>query len=239
MFLPKQHDAIHRAWLFRLLTAIADDSLLNSQLRFKGGTCAAMRGLLDRFSVDLDFDLLETKIMPDIRKHLEAIFEDLGLEIKDFSKKVPQYFLKYPNPNGQRNTLLIDITCPPPKNNDYEAVRLIQIDRIIYCQTVPTMFANKLVTVMERYKKFGSIAGRDIFDVHAFALKGYGFKPEIIEERTGKTAEEYLKELASFIDKHVTQTIIDQDINTLLPAENFRQIRKTLKQETLAFLREI
>ncbi len=238
MILPKQSDSVHKAWLYRLLSAIANDSFLTANLRFKGGTCASMMGIIDRFSVDLDFDLIDPATVPEMRVHLEKIFEKPGLEIDDQSKKVPQYFLKYESAAGGWNTLKLDITFPPPKSNEYEPVRFTEIDRIIHCQTVASMFANKLVTVMERFEKFGSIAGRDIFDIHTFFMKGFLYKSEIIEERTGKVASEFLKILIDFIEKKVTQTVIDQDLNTLLPPENFRKIRSVLKNEVLMFLRD-
>ena len=59
-------DARHKAQLLRLLTAIVDSPYLSQNLYFKGGTCASMLGFLDRFSVDLDFDLnqnADTKII--------------------------------------------------------------------------------------------------------------------------------------------------------------------------------
>ena len=95
MFLPNKKDAIHKAWLYRVLRKIADDNFLVSVLYFKGGTCAAMRGFLDRFSVDLDFDFVgEKNQIPKVKKHLEKIFIDLDLKIKDQSGKAFQYFLK-------------------------------------------------------------------------------------------------------------------------------------------------
>lgn len=238
MILPKQTDAVHKAWLYRLLSAVADDSFLTANLRFKGGTCASMRGIIDRFSIDLDFDLVDSAVMPELRVNLEKIFKKLDLEIDDQNKKVPQYFLKYESADGGRNTLKLDITFPPPKSNEYEPVRFTEIDRIINCQTVPSMFANKLVTVIERFTEFGSIAGRDIFDIHTFFMKGFRYKSEIVEERTGKTALEFLKVLSDFIEKKVTQTVIDQDLNTLLPLDRFRKIRGVLKREVLMFLRD-
>lgn len=238
MILPKPIDAVHKAWLYRLLSAIADDAFLTANLMFKGGTCASMRGIIDRFSIDLDFDLIDFAIMPELGGHLEKIFKKLDLKIEDQSKKVPQYFLKYESMTGGRNTLKLDITFPPPKNNEYEPVRFTEIDRIINCQTVSTMFANKLVTVMERFEKFGSIAGRDIFDIHIFFMKGFRYKPEIIEERTGKTFLEFIRILSDFIEKKVTQTVIDQDLNILLPTERFRKIRGVLKREVLMFLKD-
>jgi len=238
MILPKPSDSVHKAWLYRLLSSIADDTFLTANLRFKGGTCASMRGIINRFSVDLDFDLIDFAIIPELRVHLEKIFKKLDLKIEDQSKKVPQYFLKYTSTTGERNTLKLDITFPPPKSSEYEPVRFTEIDRIIHCQTIPTMFANKLVTVMERFEKFKSIAGRDIFDIHTFFMKGYRYKPEIIEERTGKGITEFLQILNDFIEKKVTQTVIDQDLNTLLPPEHFRKIRGILKREVLIFLKD-
>ena len=59
MNLPRNEDAPHKFQMYRLLTAILSESKLSQQLVFKGGTCAVLRGWLDRFSVDLDFDLIQ------------------------------------------------------------------------------------------------------------------------------------------------------------------------------------
>ncbi|MEK7523609.1 MAG: nucleotidyl transferase AbiEii/AbiGii toxin family protein [Patescibacteria group bacterium] len=238
MILPKPTDAIHKAWLYRILQAVADDAFLTANLRFKGGTCAAMRGLIDRFSIDLDFDFLAPEQMPKARQNLEKIFQKLGLKISQQSKKAPQYFLKYENRPGERSTIEFDASFPAPQRNEYEPVRFAEIDRILHCHTVPTMFANKLVAVMDRFKKHRSIAGRDIYDIHAFFLRGDPYLVAVIEERTGKKVRPFLKSLITFIQKHITQTILDQDLNVLLPAETFGKIRKILKQEVLMFLQD-
>ena len=54
----RPEDIIHKSYLNRLLMEIIDRPVLSHNLAFKGGTCAAMLGYLDRFSVDLDFDVL-------------------------------------------------------------------------------------------------------------------------------------------------------------------------------------
>lgn len=240
MILPNKKDAIHKAWLYRTLTAICDDKFLSGMFYFKGGTCAAMRGFLDRFSVDLDFDFIGTKNdLNNAEKKLEKIFIDLGLEIKDHSEKIPQYFLKYQNKPNERNTLKIDVSFPVPKANKYEPVRLDDIDRIISCQTIETMFANKLVALIERYEKNKSIAGRDLYDIHYFFMNNHGYdKDVIIERRNIKNVKTFLKQLINFIEKNITETIINQDLNTLLPPEKFQQIKKGLKLETLMFLKD-
>ena len=121
MLLSKPKDALHRAWLLRLLAEIYNDVYLSEKLMFKGGTCAALRGQLDRFSVDLDFDCNVGKTeLAKVRKKMEIIFNKLGLEIKDKSKNVPQYFLRYESQTRQRNTIKNDVTMPPVKSNEYE-----------------------------------------------------------------------------------------------------------------------
>ena len=236
MLIPHPHDAVHRSWMLRLLSAIADDRTLMNMLRFKGGTCAAMRNLLDRFSVDLDFDLLDVKDIPIARTHLESIFSKLHLTIKDYSKTVPQYFLRYDAPENARNTIALDITVPPPKANEYEVIHFADIDRFIPCQTIATMVANKLVTPLDRFAKHGTIAGRDIYDIHHFLFNGLLWNTAVIEERTGLSASAFFVKLHAFIEKRVTQTVIDQDLNTLLPQEEFRRVRQVIKQETLGLV---
>lgn len=182
MILPNQKDAKHKAWLYRLLSEIYDNQLLATSLYFKGGTCAAMRGFLDRFSIDLDFDYVaKAQDINLVRKNMERVFKDLGLTIKEKSQRVPQYFLKYSAKAGERNTVKIDVTMPPPESNKYQAVEMKEIDRIIMCQTVETMFANKLVALIDRHEKNGSVAGRDIYDIHYFFTQGFSSLIGLIE----------------------------------------------------------
>jgi hypothetical protein len=60
----------------------------------------------------------------------------------------------------------------------------------------------------------------------------------VIEERTGKEVQQFFAELITFVEEHVTDEILNQDLNMLLPYELFSRIRKVLKQETLMFLRD-
>jgi len=240
MFLPDKKDAIHKAWLYRVLTEIADDDVLVKMLYFKGGTYAAMQGMLDRFSVDLDFDFMGSKDdLPIVREHLENIFERLGLVIKDSSKKTAQYFLRYDvKGDNMRNTLKIDTFFPPLTGNKYEAVRLIDIDRIMHCQTIETMFSNKMIALIDRFKKGNSIAARDLYDVHHFFLNAYEYDADIIMAYSNTDISSFFKELYNFIDKKITQRMIDQDLNFLLIQDKFKKIRKILKQETLMLIND-
>jgi len=109
MTIIRPQDAYHKSQMFRLLAEIADDSVLAQELYFKGGTCAQMLGYLDRFSVDLDFDLKEEKKTREIRDQFKNIFKNLNLEIKDESPKVLEFLLRYEAPKNERNSLRIDV----------------------------------------------------------------------------------------------------------------------------------
>jgi len=239
MILPNKKDAIHKAWLYRVLEAIADDEYLAQKLYFKGGTCASMLGWLERFSVDLDFDFGgDEKDIVKAREALENIFLKLGLEVKDKSKVGLQYFLKYKTAESERNILKIDVTFPLIKSSVYEPQRFLEIDRILNCQTKETMFAHKLVAVLDRFEKTGGIAGRDIYDIHHFFMKGYDYNAEIIAERRNTLVKDYLLKLADFIEQKVTDKILSEDLNTLLPYGEFTKTRKILKRETLTLLKD-
>lgn len=236
--LPKPEDAVHKAWLFRVLTEILDNPILSQAVYFKGGTAAAMLGFLDRFSVDLDFDLKKNANKKILGKQLIEIFSRLKIDVKQKSQKSLFYLLKYQSPAGSRNTLKLSLVDSALKSNVYQPFYLQEIDRYGCCQTKETMFSNKLVAVIDRYKKYRSIAGRDIYDMHYFFMSGYRYLPEIIKERTKKNAPDYLKELETFIEKKVSDKIITEDLSYLLPYDKFFLAKKVLKKETLMFLRD-
>ena len=237
MLRTNQEQAIHRSIMLRVLIHILDDSFLAQNLFFKGGTCASMLGYLDRFSIDLDFDIKDKKNQDDIKNALENIFERINLSIKDQSKNTVQYYLKYEAPPNLRNTLKIDAVDIPHQNNKYEKLLLPEINRYSICQTKETLFANKLVVLVDRYEQNGSIAGRDIYDIHHFLQKGFDFNEKLIEERRQTDANSYLRYLIEFVEDKLTQTIINQDLNFLLDYKKFKAIRKTLKAETIALLK--
>ncbi|MEK7621558.1 MAG: nucleotidyl transferase AbiEii/AbiGii toxin family protein [Patescibacteria group bacterium] len=240
MIVPNRKEAVHKAWLYRIIEAIADDRYLASVLFFKGGTCASMLGWLDRFSVDLDFDYAGTeKHIEKTRQTLEILFIQLGLTIKDQSKKGIQYFLRYRgDDNSTRRVLKLDASFPLFSTSKYAPIRFLEIDRVLTCQTRETMFAHKLIAVMGRFEKTGTIAGRDIYDVHHFFMNGFEYDASIIKERTGLETKKFLLDLTNFIDEQVTEKIISEDLNLLLPYDAFVATRKILKREVLGLIKD-
>lgn len=238
MVFQTKQQARHENFMYRLLIEILDNKILAKKSFFKGGTCARMLGFLDRFSVDLDFDLAEDVNKKEFREILHKIFSNLGFEIKDESKNALQFFLKYPSPKGERNTLKLEMLDKMFKSNEYKPQYLSPIERTANCQTIETMFGNKLVALTDRYNKFNSIAGRDVYDIHYYFSNNYAYNKKIITERTGENVINYLEKLKKFIENKVTQKIIEEDLSVLLEYEKFKSIRKHLKREVINFLNE-
>jgi len=232
----RPEDIIHRSQLHRLLMEIADQPLLAQSLAFKGGTCAAMLGFLDRFSVDLDFDVSKGVDEAALRTVFHQVFDQMGYSVTLEFDKVLFFQLRYPSSPGKRSTLKVSASNLRVEANQYKVQYFPEIERLINSQTIETMFANKLVALTDRWEKNKAIAGRDIYDIHHFFLQGFAYRAAVIQERTGLEARAYFEILLDFIREHVTQTSINEDLKTLLPLAKFQQIRKILIPETLSFL---
>lgn len=236
MLYLRPEDIIHKSQLNRLLMEIVDQPLLAQTLALKGGTCAAMLGFLDRFSVDLDFDVLKNADETALRTGFHQVFDRLGFGVTLEFDKVLFFQLRYPSIPSKRSTLKVSASNMRVEANQYKVQYFPEIDRLINSQTIETMFANKLVAVTDRYAQHKTLAGRDIYDIHHFFIQGYAYHGAIIHERTGLEPEEYFEKLRDFIKKHVSQRSIDEDLNSLLPYKKFQRIRKILIPETLSML---
>lgn len=232
----RPEDSIHKSFMNRLLIEVIDQPILSQQLAFKGGTCAAMLGFLDRFSVDLDFDAVGDADPKTLRAAFRTVFQNQGLSIIKEHKKALLFQVRYSSDPGKRNSMKVSANTTRGNANQYKVQYFAEIDRLMNAQAIETIVANKLVAVTDRYRAYHTIAGRDIYDIHHFLTHGYSFTDQVIRERTGLSSSEYCKKLVAFIKKYVTQIIINEDLNTLLPNDHFQHIRKILIPETLTLL---
>src|SRR5512136_2886743 len=103
----RPEDALHKSYINRLLIEIIDRPALAHQLALKGGTCASMLGYLDRFSVDLDFDILKNTNEALLRNEFHLAFDHLGFNTTLEFDQALFFQLRYPNDPGKRNTLKV------------------------------------------------------------------------------------------------------------------------------------
>jgi predicted nucleotidyltransferase component of viral defense system len=214
----------HREILFNLIRKIYS-SPAGQYLGFKGGTMLYFFYELDRFSVDLDFDLLDLEKSDLVKKELEKILVEFG-EIKDQMDKENTLFFLLDYGEGESN-VKIEISKIGLETNEYEVKNFYGID--LKTQVIEDSFANKLVASLERNRT----ANRDFFDIEFMFRKGFDFNEKIIEARTGKKAEVFLRELLDFLKSYEPSRGWLDGLGELVDEEKKIWVRDNLKREVM------
>lgn len=180
----------HKLYMAQILSLIFKDKNLCNALAFKGGTSLMFFHNLNRFSTDLDFNLLDPEKIDMVYDKVRAILTRFGT-IDDEAKKLygPVLVLNYGK--GER-MLKVEISTRQYPNH-YEMRSLAGTD--IRVMTMPDMFAHKLCAMGER------LSPRDIFDVYFFLQNPTEINEEIVKLRTGKNVSEY----ATWCSEHVRE----------------------------------
>ena len=236
MNIPRQTEMPHKLALYSLLQKLLSDPFIANNIYFKGGTCAAMLNYLDRFSIDLDFDLLDKSKKIQLRQSIHQVIKNLGYSIKDESRQHLQFFLKYRDLKNERNTLKLEISDLVSKANQYQKTYLIEIDKYCQAQTVQTMFANKMVALKARWEEGKGVAGRDMYDLHHFFKQGYAINQAVIVDLRKIPYLDYLSELIIFIKKNVSEQILYEDLNPLISKNKLSLVVPLIKSEVLIAL---
>jgi len=155
----------HRLIMFNIIKDIFNSDIWR-YFAFKWWTACYFLYSLDRFSTDLDFDLLENIDWAD--GFIENILKKYWT-IKKWNKLILSY-------GDIDMNIKIDINRNIWKSNKYEIVNFYGTD--IRIQDKSTIFANKLVALLERN------INRDIYDVYFFFQNMFDVNEDIILERT-------------------------------------------------------
>lgn len=218
---------LHRQLLFQILKDIYSDIEISSALGFKGGTAAYIFYELSRFSVDLDFDLLDESKSDIVFEKLEGILKNYG-EIKDsFHKRFTIFFLiSY----GEKDhNIKIEIN-KRSFGSKYEIKNYLGIS--IQTMVIEDMFAHKLAALLDRK----NVANRDIFDIWFFLKNNFEINEKIIKTRTDLKLKEYLSKCIKFLDKYNDKYIL-QGIGELIDEKQKVWIKNKLKSEVLFLLK--
>jgi predicted nucleotidyltransferase component of viral defense system len=217
----------HRFYLTQILTDIYSDRELAHCLGFKGGTALLFFHNLPRFSVDLDFDLLETEKAEQVFAKVKNILLKYG-EIHDEAQKFFGDLLALDYEHGERN-LKIDISHRK-YNNEYEIKNLLGIS--IKTMKINDMFAHKLVALLGRKE----IADRDIFDCWWFMSRQTPVKMTIIENLTQKPYSDYMQECINAMENLPKRSLL-YGLGELLEQDMKTFVRNKLRTEILTLLR--
>lgn len=217
---------LHRRFLIALLVEIFKK--LNDKIAFKGGTSATLFYGLNRFSFDLDFDIVE-KLSRDDIGILKNIFLREG-RIKDFYDKLHTLFSLFDYKRDYPN-IKVEFNKRIWNNNNYKTVWFMGVKMKIVDEA--TLLTNKLVALSDRKEP----VSRDLFDAYYFLNLRFPVNEELIKERTGKTKKEYLEFLITFIEKHYNQKNILQGLGQSLDEDQKRWAKKSLISETIKLIK--
>ncbi len=219
----------HRSLLLHILKDIYSDSKLGPFLGFKGGTAAYLFYELSRFSVDLDFDLLDPSKGDDIFDRVKTILEEYG-DVKDARKKRFSYFylLSYSNKTQGAYNIKIEINCRD-FGSKYEVKSYLGIPMKVMIMS--DMAAHKMVAMLERIGK----TNRDIFDTWFFLKNNWPINEAIIEKRTGLPMKQFLQKCINELEAMSDRGILS-GIGELLDAKQKIWAKEKLRTETIFLL---
>ena len=217
----------HRFFLVQILKDIYSDIQLGNYLGFKGGSALMFFYNLPRFSVDLDFNLLELAEEDNVYQKVRQILLKYG-SIFDESKKFygPILVLDY---GIDERKLKIEISNRIYENN-YEIKNLLGIDIKVMVQE--DMFAHKLCALLDRE----AIANRDIFDCWYFMQRQTPVNKNIVEFRMEMLLPEYLQACIQRLEG-LSKTGLLQGIGELMDDEMKVFVRSQLIPESIRLLK--
>ncbi|MEA3296056.1 MAG: nucleotidyl transferase AbiEii/AbiGii toxin family protein [Patescibacteria group bacterium] len=218
---------IHKNILIKILKDIYTDSSLGPLLGFKGGTAAYLFYGLNRFSVDLDFDLLDEAREQEVLEKVEKVARKYGTIKKNTDKKYTLFILLSYSEEAQNIKIEINKRY---FNSQYEVRNYLGISMLI--MRPEDMFAHKLVAMTERRK----IANRDIFDTYFFLNSNWEINREIVEQRTKTSFTSYLKRCIDFLEDKSERGILF-GMGELINEKQKSWVKSKLKKETIFLLK--
>lgn len=217
----------HKFILVQILKDIFSDNEIGPTLGFKGGIAAYFFYDLPRFSVDLDFNLLDMSKEKIVLEKVSSIIEKYG-KIKEVRKKRHTlFFLVSYKEEDQNVKVEISLRKFP---DHYEVMDYLGIPMMVIKKE--DMFAHKLVALLERK----NIANRDLFDLWYFMKNNWQINRSLVELRTGMEFKKYLEKCISVIEK-IDNTYILQGSGEILDEKQKKWMRGNLKKEVLFLLK--
>lgn len=209
----------HEILLKQILRDIYKDQYLQGKLVFKGGTCLYIFYDLNRFSVDLDFNL-RTK---DFSSEKVTEIVNKYLNIEDHSTKTNTWFWLGSYEKGLKK-IKIEIS-----KRDYpeEYIDMNYFGIPISTMKPEYMFAHKLCAITDRRK----LQNRDLFDSYFMFNKGWEPNEEIIKIRTERSKAHYFEDLISFIKSNAIRSHILDGLGEVVDENQKTWIRDHLIDE--------
>lgn len=213
--------------LINILKDIYTDKDLAPILGLKGGTACYLFYDLPRFSVDIDFNILEPEKENIVKQKIESIAKNY-CRIKDVEKKKFTLFFLL---SFEEKATNIKIEISKRRFPDsYEIKNYLGLSMLVMKRE--DMFAHKLSALLDRR----SIANRDLFDLWYFFKNAWGINDTIIKERMGMDLVEYLSQCIDKVES-VKPKYILQGLGELIEEDKKLWVKENLKKELVFFMK--
>lgn len=217
----------HKFFIVQILKDIYADIELANNIGFKGGTALMLFYNLPRFSVDIDFNLIDLTKSKLIYEKLKKVLLRYG-RIKDEAEKYFGLLLVLDYGENERN-LKIEISNRQ-FDDRYEIKDFLGIKMKVMNQS--DMFAHKLCAILDR----NMLTNRDIFDCWYFMQNRTPVNKKIMEVRTNTDLITYFNKCIKTIEK-VRENSLLNGLGELMDEDMKYFVRKKLKSEVIALLK--
>jgi predicted nucleotidyltransferase component of viral defense system len=218
---------LHRSILIDVLKEIYSDSSLGPILGFKGGTALYLFHNLDRFSVDLDFNLLDLSVEEKVFQRILEIVKSYGA-LKDHAIKRFGALIAINYSKGNHR-LKLDISNRQT-NDSYELRLYLGIP--VKVMVLEDMAANKLMALTERKTP----AARDVFDMN-FILKNYiDINEKLIKDRLNRSLKDQLTYSIDYLEDNFKSNLLD-GLGELVEDKQKAWIQNKMKEDTIMRLK--
>lgn len=226
------HKTQHQLIMGNILKDIYTDVTISSYLGFKGGTCAYFFYRLPRFSVDLDFDLLEgdSAVQEQLLEKLTTILERYGTLLDARIKRHTIFLLlSYGDTDHNIKIEINTRTLVTNLRQYYEIKEYFGIAMLVGSQEY--LFASKLVALSERKE----VAMRDVYDIWFFGSQRWNISEVVVRERTQKSIASYLNDCITLVEAIPDNQLL-QGLGELLDSEKEKYWVKTKLRQEVSFV---
>lgn len=216
----------HKIILVKILKDIFTNPLVGPVLGFKGGTAAYLFYGLDRFSVDLDFDLSDSSKEDVVFEQLGTILQKYGrLKIADKKRYSLIYILDYDDKDPGEQNVKVEIN-----RRDFGSRYTVKPYLGISMRVMipEDMAANKLVAMYERIGK----TNRDIYDTWFFFSNNWTVNRDLVEKRTGIPFREFIESCILNLEKIDGRTMLS-GMGEVLNEKQKIWVKNKLKDELI------
>lgn len=216
----------HKFLMMQILKDIYSNIELTSCLGFKGGTALMFFHNLPRFSVDLDFNLLDKNKKEKVLFLIKEMLLKYG-KIDDEAIKFYSTIIVLNYGIGERK-LKIEISNREWEEH-YEIKNFLGINIKVMAKS--DMFAHKLCALLDR----SEVTNRDIFDSWFFMQHRTSLNKNIIEERMNIPYKDYIDKCINHLSNLSNKNILN-GLGDLMDGEMKIFVKTKLLKETISLL---